>query len=153
MADESYLVNSFDFLPSEDELWGSMPVMKPCKLFFSARDEFIGIVNYQFKNFFGDYVSMYEFFSAIGEEQTNELFDSELLNKSGNKIGGYASCAQSDILELAPVNENWLLLLQIDWAKNADIMWGDGGTGNFFIEESDLRNLDFSRVVYNWDCG
>ncbi len=154
MTDEAMLVNSFDLLPNEDELWCSMPVMKTCKLIFSSREEYVGLNNYQFNKFWGDCSSRNEFFKSIRDEQTDELFDSELLNnRSGNKIGGYANFSQSDILELAPENENWLLLLQIDWAKNADIMWGDGGVGNFFIEESDLNNLDFSRVVYNWDCG
>jgi len=32
-------------------------------------------------------------------------------------------------------------------------MWGDCGVGNFFINIEDLKNLDFSDVLYNWDCG
>ncbi|MDE5859478.1 MAG: DUF1963 domain-containing protein, partial [Oscillospiraceae bacterium] len=32
------------------------------------------------------------------------------------------------------------------------IMWGDMGVANFFISENDLKNLDFSKVAYNWDC-
>jgi uncharacterized protein YwqG len=151
ITDDNLLVTSFDFLPNDDELWGSMPVMKPCRLEFSSRDEFAGLSNYQFKRIFGS--NTYDFLKSITKEESEELFDSKILNKSGNKIGGYSRFSQSDILELAPEIENWLLLLQIDRAENADIVWGDGGTGNFFIEENDLKNLDFSRVVYNWDCG
>ncbi len=34
-----------------------------------------------------------------------------------------------------------------------EIMWGDAGVANFFIEEEDLKNKRFDRVMYNWDCG
>ena len=33
-----------------------------------------------------------------------------------------------------------------------EIMWGDCGVGNFFISSDDLKRLDFSRVLYTWDC-
>ncbi|MBF2021309.1 MAG: DUF1963 domain-containing protein [Hydrococcus sp. C42_A2020_068] len=29
---------------------------------------------------------------------------------------------------------------------------GDIGVCNFWIKESALRELDFSKVLYNWDC-
>ncbi|MBK6997000.1 MAG: DUF1963 domain-containing protein [Lewinellaceae bacterium] len=29
---------------------------------------------------------------------------------------------------------------------------GDMGVGHFFIREQDLAALDFSRVLYDWDC-
>ncbi|MCM1133810.1 MAG: DUF1963 domain-containing protein [Ruminococcus flavefaciens] len=32
------------------------------------------------------------------------------------------------------------------------VIWGDSGIGNFFISTENLRNLDFSDVLYNWDC-
>ena len=43
-----------------------------------------------------------------------------------------------------------ILLFQLDTVE--DIMWGDSGVGNFFIREEDLKNRDFTRVLYNWDC-
>ena len=33
------------------------------------------------------------------------------------------------------------------------VEWGDGGVGVFLINGDDLRRLDFSRVMYYWDCG
>ena len=47
-----------------------------------------------------------------------------------------------------------ILLLQIDSVGIGDdeIMWGDSGICNFFIQEEDLLKLDFDRVMYNWDC-
>ena len=45
-----------------------------------------------------------------------------------------------------------ILLLQIDTDDSLNIMWGDSGVANFFIKKDDLLNLDFSNVIYNWDC-
>ena len=36
--------------------------------------------------------------------------------------------------------------------ENGYIMWGDCGVCNFFINKDKLKNLDFSDVLYNWDC-
>jgi uncharacterized protein YwqG len=30
-------------------------------------------------------------------------------------------------------------------------MWGDSGTGTFFIRRADLKKRDFSKVAYYWD--
>ena len=45
------------------------------------------------------------------------------------------------------------LLLQLDSdLKSGILMWGDSGEANFIINEKALEELDFSRVLYNWDC-
>jgi uncharacterized protein YwqG len=33
-----------------------------------------------------------------------------------------------------------------------EICWGDDGVGNFLIRAEDLEKLDFSQVIYNYDC-
>lgn len=43
-----------------------------------------------------------------------------------------------------------ILLFQLDTVE--DIMWGDSGVANFFISRDALKNKDFSKVYYNWDC-
>lgn len=48
--------------------------------------------------------------------------------------------------------EHEILLLQIDSEDEKGIMWGDSGVANFFISKEDLLNLNFSNVIYNWDC-
>ncbi|MDX2240884.1 MAG: YwqG family protein [Leptolyngbyaceae cyanobacterium bins.302] len=140
-----HLVTDFDFLLNETEEF--VPIENQCRLEFSLREEYVGFSDYQFTKLLGT-----NFLQSLNEEDADEFLDSEIINNAGNKIGGYAFFTQSDVRELAPVDENWRLLLQIDEAENAEIMWGDVGVGNFFIEEKDLRNLNFSRVVYNWDC-
>ncbi|MEK3889148.1 DUF1963 domain-containing protein [Bacillus sp. FSL K6-3431] len=44
------------------------------------------------------------------------------------------------------------MLLQIDSEFEKGMMWGDSGVANFFIRKQDLERLDFSHVLYNWDC-
>ncbi|MDY2735693.1 YwqG family protein [Intestinibacter sp.] len=92
-----------------------------------------------------------------------DKFDSDLYdrisreNDSGEeiKIGGYPYFTQEDLREYN-YNGHDTLLLQIDSFDDDDedihIMWGDSGVGNFFISSEDLKNRDFSNVLYNWDC-
>lgn len=40
-----------------------------------------------------------------------------------------------------------------DRRGRAEVMWGDAGVGCFLINGGDLARLDFSRVMYTWDCG
>ena len=63
---------------------------------------------------------------------------------------GYPSFTQCDPRCGEYQGEYETLLLQID--SQDDIMWGDSGIANFFINEKDLRKLDFSNVMYTWDC-
>lgn len=42
------------------------------------------------------------------------------------------------------------LLLQIDSCD--EFMWGDGGQVNIFINSKDLKNLNFDKVLWNFDC-
>lgn len=108
-------------------------------------------------------------FDKLAADIYEELYDEELVEGSlwktlnnteydyltegfeecnfGHKILGYPSFTQQD-----PRNEDeyQTLLLQID--SQDDIMWGDSGVANFFINEKDLRKLDFSNVMYTWDC-
>ncbi|RTR29473.1 YwqG family protein [Deinococcus radiophilus] len=68
---------------------------------------------------------------------------------AGHKLGGYPNFTQSDPRQ--PDGE-WVLLFQLDSDPRLGLMWGDVGIGNFFIRPDDLKNLDFSRVAYHWDC-
>ncbi|MBD2092687.1 DUF1963 domain-containing protein [Microcoleus sp. FACHB-1515] len=143
--DLDLLETSFEFLPQFEFL----PVDRPCRLDFSLREELIHSDDYRFEQIFGNNFPDY---SNLSEEERMEhlLYD---VAHQVSKIGGYASFTQVDIRTLAPPDENWLLLLQIAGSDQGDIMWGDAGVGNFFIEEKALQTLDFSKVLYNWDCG
>lgn len=54
--------------------------------------------------------------------------------------------------EPAYCEEYNILLLQLDIDDTCGIMFGDSGNCNFFISEEDLKNRDFSKVEYDWQC-
>lgn len=70
---------------------------------------------------------------------------------AAHQIGGYAQFTQEDPREY---ESQWrghsTVLLQID--SGDGICWGDAGIACFLIEPERLRNLDFSNVLYSWDC-
>jgi uncharacterized protein YwqG len=130
-------INDDDFLPF------NLDISEEClALSFDKQAAPISHGDYKFDDFadkeFRDFIS-----------DNEDIYDE--YSGSGHKIGGYPWFMQSDPREfLTEQKEPYILLLQID--SDEYFMWGDGGVGNFFIKESDLRNLGFSNVMYNWDC-
>ncbi|EPY17425.1 hypothetical protein AGDE_16257 [Angomonas deanei] len=61
---------------------------------------------------------------------------------------------EAEAAALAPLEENvggkYILLWQFD--SEGDMMWGDCGVCNLFIDPDDLAARRFDRVWYNWDC-
>ena len=74
------------------------------------------------------------------------------LDSTGHKIGGYPYFTQDDPRK--DNNPHTLLLLQIDSdeIEDVEIIWGDCGVANFFINPEDLAKCQFDDVMYNWDC-
>lgn len=74
-----------------------------------------------------------------------------------HQLGGYPYFTQYDpryefdSAELAKYTE---VLFQIDsqFDTKWDLCWGDAGVRNFFISREDLEALDFSDLLYNFDC-
>lgn len=86
-------------------------------------------------------------FEEIAEQRTYEH----------SCIGGYPFFTQDDPRGFKKEIEDYdILLFQCasfyDRTTRDEIMWGDMGVANFFIKPDDLKNLDFSKVAYNWDC-
>lgn len=142
------IITNYDFL-HEPEYF---PVDGCCSLQFTKKYAPISTSDYQFTELLGD---------EFEELFTNHEIEDEYLKISpyaGHKIGGYPDFTQADVRGYATNGEGKLmpiiLLFQMDTDSNdtVNIMWGDSGIGNFFIEETALRQLDFSRVLYNWDC-
>ncbi len=74
-------------------------------------------------------------------------------NSFSHKIGGYPAFTQWDPREENDIHDFLLLQLDSDFGNGHDrIMWGDAGVANFFINREKLKKLDFSDVLYNWDC-
>ena len=95
-----------------------------------------------------DIEDVWSIFESDEEELVNDTF-----YVCGHKILGYPFFTQWDPREDDEMYKNKkydTLLLQID--SVGDILWGDSGVGNFFINEEDLKNKNFNNVMYTWDC-
>jgi len=142
--DESQLVQDFSFIENEDEEM-YFPVEKELALSFKAKFEPLSM---------GDFRSDEKYASLLAAiEEDEELADVlyDVLSGAGHKMGGYPFFTQDDPRAYGDYNDSTTLLLQID-SEGDHILWGDCGVGNFFITEEELKNKDFSQVVYNWDC-
>ncbi|WP_203363593.1 YwqG family protein [Bacillus sp. REN10] len=145
IVDESKLVTDFSYMEEDEEDY--FPIGKEAKLSFIVDEEPISDGDYRF-----------EHLSIDLEQETSdgtELWDvyAEHLAGTGAKIGGYPFFTQEDPRSYEKkYQQHNILLLQIDTDDDLDIMWGDCGVGNFFITKEDLEKLDFSNVMYNWDC-
>ena len=131
--------------------------------FSDSNDDFREIVDREMKKFYDENKEKYSDILKIydKENQLNywEIWDileedkeiGEKLFGAGHKIGGFPDFTQSNIRE---VGDYEILLLQIDSDRTEknEIMWGDCGIANFFIREKDLKELNFEKVIYNWDC-
>lgn len=131
--------------------------------FSDSNDDFREIVDREMKKFYDENKEKYSNILKIydKENQLNywEIWDileedkeiGKKLFGAGHKIGGFPDFTQSDIRE---VGDYEILLLQIDSDRTEknEIMWGDCGIANFFIREKDLKELNFDKVIYNWDC-
>ena len=138
---ETDLVTDFNWLSQPKR--HNFPLQGCSGLEFEIDHAPIGQDDYRF-NIFGD--------GDIADE-LDEAYWSQF-DLAGHKLLGYPNFTQDDPRYGLKKGEPYILLLQIDSDRHdqIEIMWGDMGIGNFFIRESDLRQLDFSRVLYNWDC-
>ena len=164
---EENLVQDFNFLPT---LWEKDGNTIPfcvfsknpphrnecfsldCKLKFAP----ITYSDYKCEESLGDKFGI----SFENAEDEDLLYDqySEISGEQSHKIGGYPFFTQDDPrIHLTDDEDRWVLLLQINSDSRergrVAIQWGDVGVCNFFITESALKKLDFSTVLYNWDCG
>ena len=134
-------------IPEIDRWHGDFdfPITKSHRLDFKLVEEFVPESDFRHQALWGSgYPSEYDDDFC---KNYNELADS-----SGHKIGGYAYFTQNDprSYKNSPYKDH-ILLLQID-SVNDDICWGDVGVANWFIRAEDLKNKDFSEVMYHWDC-
>lgn len=109
----------------------------------NALDEIaMPIINKYFKS---DWKSVWSINGDLGEYFVDALNDE---NHWGHRIGGWPSFTQGDMM-----NDKYnTLLLQIDSDSGKDIIWGDMGISNIFINDKSLKRNDFSDVLCTWDC-
>ncbi|XP_045463864.1 uncharacterized protein YwqG-like [Harmonia axyridis] len=134
--DESKLRREFEKLtfpigPFEEEVCYGME--------FSLEDQYMSISDYRFENIanFGDDYDMYDDYNALYPAHRHRLW-------------GYPYFTQRDPRTSENEFKDYELLFQLDSDEN--IIWGDLGIAAFFIKPDDLKKLDFTNVLYNWDC-
>ena len=89
---------------------------------------------------------------VFGEDQY-ALLEEEYFYNENSHLLGHPYFTQADIRERGWRYDTLLFQLDSETVDEEDIvMWGDMGVGNFFINSEDLKRLDFSNVLYNWDC-
>ena len=93
------------------------------------------------------------------DDLEKEVFDTlfKAFNGVNHAIGAYPTFTQWDPRNPDEPNAYDITLLQVEsqWrnnSNNAQIMWGDSGVANFFINKEKLESLDFEDVLFNWDC-
>jgi Uncharacterized protein conserved in bacteria len=144
------LVSDFNFIENIDV--DMLPIQEEVKLEFNIKYSPVTSGDFQFDKLIGK-----SLFNIIDEaltdsnnaEDEDKLYDTFSL--AGHRMGGYAFFTQCDPRE-GSHEDHKTLLLQVGSDSDIYIMWGDVGVANLFIKESDLKSLDFSNVLYTWDC-
>lgn len=94
---------------------------------------------------------------APWEIMPEEVYNQEAARNEGHWVMGYPYFTQDDPRRYQDLKAYDTMLFQMDsdFTKDsgARIMWGDMGVANFFMKHEDLKRKDFSKVLYNWDCG
>lgn len=154
----------------DEERYGEAytPVGTPMRMVFSPPEE-AGIVpgDYRFPALFvqrwnerrpdAPLRSYWEVCSRQPEGQKDyEIFEDPDQRAPSHQVGGWPFFTQNDPRTPEEHPDFEILLFQLD-SEMRDrkdlVLWGDCGVGGFFIRPEDLRARDFSRVMYNWDCG
>ena len=147
----------------------------------SVQDSFITSATYEFDKKLAEFCekndmkSFYELYSTpwYGADKTmskaeykefdkkkHELCDIiyPIFADETHRISGYPYFTQEDPRFYdASLRKYDTLLLQIaseygNGPNTDEIMWGDAGIANFFINKENLKNLNFADVIYTWDC-
>ncbi|MGN1481119.1 YwqG family protein [Porcipelethomonas sp.] len=145
--------NEFD----DDDM---MPVTGEYGVTFTADTDFMSDNDYKFNKIFCDKYNKLNSPKTISTMYNVECDLDEIEEYTtgsekafGHKIGGYPGFTQYDPRDEGDTHDFLLLQLDSDFDDDDDkIMWGDSGICNFFISREKLKNLDFSDVLYNWDC-
>lgn len=136
ITDENMLLSENPFEVSYKDL---LPFDREGKMHFEIKEMPISCCCEAFDRIFSSIK-----FNAEQEDKKWDVFDA-----SGCRVGGYPYFIQS---EPGFYDKQNILLLQLDINDVCGIMFGDSGNCNFFISEDDLRNKDFSKVQYEWQC-
>ena len=96
-----------------------------------------------------------DLYDDLERDVFNTLF--KAFNGVDHAIGAYPTFTQWDPRNPEEKDAYGITLLQVESHWNNDpntseIMWGDSGVANFFINKEKLKHLNFEDVLFNWDC-
>lgn len=147
----------------DEEMWEYSPVSKEYALEISKTEVCMGESDYRFESLFreiakeqGITLQEEESLYNLIEEKAYEQLVEEMAN-SGHWLLGYPFFTQSDPREYTEEYRYYdTMLFQLDSDYGDDegdlVLWGDCGVGNFFMNSEDLKNCNFNKILYNWDC-
>lgn len=120
--------------------------LEPRALSFHLDQMVADFTDYRFEQMLPEIAADEDLIQAFAEWTCNDLAVSPI------RLGGYPTFTQQDPrADAGNAGLGDTTLLTID--TTLGVMWGDAGAAQFLIHETDLARRDFSRVVYNWDCG
>lgn len=151
------LVTDFSPYAVENDEYG-LPFTGQYAMAFKQYKQVITYSDFHCYTVFGfpEYCS--EEWDNLGDEEVAEIEEVEGyfadVSETGHRIAGYPFFTQDDPRKHDEALQDYVLLFQLDTDchDGKAIMWGDAGVGNFFIRPDDLKKLDFSKVMYTWDC-
>lgn len=128
------------FTPRED-----FPVNRPVALYYTTSHQTPEPDSELFESTF-----LKHFDSESDQGEFIDYYCKYLTSPGDHQIGGYPNYIQGPAPFYAESKDNWILLLQL--SSQNDVMFGDAGNAYFFIKKENLEKLDFSEVLYHWDC-
>lgn len=123
---------------NDEEYKGNLPFSHNGKMYFETREMPISSSLDLFEQIFKN---------KLSEEEYEKLSDD--CYSCDSRVGGYPYFVQNDYLGFG---DDDFLLLQLDIDDECSIMFGDSGNCVFSIPKDALKNKDFSKAVYDWQC-
>jgi hypothetical protein rflaF_14152 len=159
VTDEAVEAMGIHVPPDNEEVYS--PVFRSCVFRLVKQDTWIGPHNWESfgtlakeiaSDMFGE--SDFEYAPDVFGEEQFKIIQDELWGTACSQLLGHPFFTQVDVREEGSRYDTLLFQLDSETVDEEEItMWGDCGVGNFFINIEDLKRLDFSDVLYNWDCG
>ncbi|KAL7719652.1 DUF1963 domain-containing protein [Entamoeba marina] len=83
------------------------------------------------------------------DELVQEFYDNMLLGLNITKFGGYAGFSLEDPRKDEKYSNFTINLFS---SESEDfVCWGDAGVGSFLIQPNDLKQLNFTNILYFWE--
>lgn len=133
----------------ETELW-----VDPSCIKFELLDQYITFFDYQFAPMLFDrneVTTSYDYDDiAYAYQHFEQPYIEQFQAEGGHRLGGYPNFLHSTDHRTEFRIEDHILLMQLDTDEGLE--WGDSGIAHWFIHPQDLKNRDFSKVIFLWAC-